>query len=63
MCPKKDDKDVKLHSKPWITPEIVKLIKYGDRLKRKMIKGVLLTMTICTKGFGTELWLSSRQVG
>ena len=31
-------KDIKLHSKPWITPKIVKLIKYRDRLKRKMIK-------------------------
>ena len=30
-------KEIKLQSKPWINFKIVKLIKYCDRLKRKMI--------------------------
>ena len=29
-------KEIKLRSKPWINLEIIKLIKYRDRLKRKM---------------------------
>ena len=29
-------KDIKLHSKPWITSKIVRLIRYRDRLKRKL---------------------------
>ena len=29
-------KEVKLHAKPWINQEIIKLIKYRDKLKRKM---------------------------
>ena len=29
-------KDIKLHSKPWINSKIVRLIRYGDRLKRKL---------------------------
>ena len=29
-------KDIKLHSKPWINSKIVTLIRYRDRLKRKL---------------------------
>ena len=29
-------KEVKLHAKPWINQKIIKLIKYRDKLKRKM---------------------------
>ena len=29
-------KDIKLHSKPWITSKIVRLIRYRDRLKKKL---------------------------
>ena len=29
-------KKVKLHAKPWINQKIIKLIKYKDKLKRKM---------------------------
>ena len=32
---KMTNKDVKLHSKPWINSKIVGLIRYRDRLKRK----------------------------
>ena len=28
-------KDLRLHSKPWITPKIYRLIKYRDKLLRK----------------------------
>ena len=31
-------KEIKLQSKPWINFKIVKLIKYRDRLKRRMIR-------------------------
>ena len=44
-------KDIKLHSKPWITPKIVKLIKYRDRLKRKMIKRCTLDNEYLHKKF------------
>ena len=33
---KMTSKDIKLHIKPWINQKIVKLIKYRDRLKRKL---------------------------
>ena len=29
-------KDIKLRSKPWITSKIVRLIRYRDRLKKKL---------------------------
>ena len=29
-------KDIKLHSKPWINSKIVRLIRYRERLKRKL---------------------------
>ena len=29
-------KEIKVRSKPWINSKIIKLIKYRDRLKRKM---------------------------
>ena len=33
--PKKmNEKDFKLHEKPWVTPEIQKLIKYRDKLQK-----------------------------
>ena len=35
---KMNKKDLKLHSKPWITPKIYCLIKYHDKLLRKLNK-------------------------
>ena len=43
--------EVRLHAKPWINQKRIKLIKYRDKLKRKM-RRKLLIMNIYTKNFG-----------
>ena len=35
---KMNKKDLKLQSKPWINSEILRVIKYRDKLKRKLNK-------------------------
>ena len=53
---KVNKKDLKLHEKPWITFKIRKLIKYRDRLLRKLNKIILKMVNICIKSF--EIGLS-----
>ena len=53
-------KDLKLQSKPWINSKILRIIKYRDKLKRKLNKKFThnVTMNICIKSLEIA-WLAN----
>ena len=47
-------KDLKLHEKPWINPKIQRLMKYRDKLLRKLKRSPLKMGNIFTKNTEIE---------
>ena len=52
---KMNKKDLKLHSKPWITPKMCRRIKYHDNLLHKLNKKFLIVMNTFIRNLGIEL--------
>ena len=52
---KMNKKDLKLHSKPWITPKIYYLAKYRDKLLCKLNKKFSNSMNTFIRNLGIKL--------